>query len=100
MTTPQLLSFIFLLVMLTVGVIRYGYISKRREYMKEAMNLAWLNAQDNGLDIENELFWLLVPSYKSIVAIDNIDVRDALMNKENAILVCTSFRSEIQKWYI
>lgn len=68
--------------------------------MKEAMHLAWLNAKDNGLDIENELFWLLVPSYKSIVAIDDIDVRDALMNKENAILVCISFRSEIQKWYI
>ena len=68
--------------------------------MKEAMNLAWIDAKANRLDMENELFWLLVPSYKSIVAIDDIDVRDALMNKENAILVCTSFRNKIQKWYI
>ena len=99
MTVEQGLSITILIVLLIIGWYRV-YAKSRRKQIESIMEATWARAVSEGVDLENEVFWMLIPSARVIMAIKTVEDRDAVIKHEKGILICVSFRSEIQTWYI
>ena len=64
------------------------------------MEILWFritNEPDNdGLDLEEELYWVYIVGYRQIMAITNMEA----LGDIKGIKLCKSRNSEIVRWYV
>ena len=98
----QLGLYISLAVLFMLLVSFYFSVVVRRKavYLRNSMELLWLrisNEPDNdGLDLDEELYWVYIAGYRQIIAITNMEA----LGDIKGLKLCKSRNSEIVRWYI
>ena len=94
--------YISLAVLFILLVSFYFSVVVRRKavYLRNSMELLWLrisNAPDtDGLDLEEELYWVYIVGHRQIIAITNMEV----LGDIKVLKLCKSRNSEIVRWYV
>ena len=106
----QLGLYISLAVLFMLLVSFYFSVVVRRKavYLRNSMELLWFrisNEPDNdGLDLDEELYWVYIAGYRQIIAITNMEAMEELGDSNGVALctikLCKSRNSEIVRWYI
>ena len=98
----QLGLYISLAVLFILLVAFYFSVVVRRKavYLRNSMELLWFqlsNEPDNdGLDLEEELYWVYIVGARQVVAITNMEA----LGDIKGIKLCKSRNSEIVRWYV
>ena len=98
----QLGLYISLAVLFILLVAFYFSVVVKRKavYLRNSMEILWFrlsNEPDNdGLDLEEELYWVYIVGYRHIIAITNMEA----LGDIKGIKLCKSRNSEIVRWYV
>ena len=98
----QLGLYISLAVLFILLVAFYFSVVVKRKavYLRNSMEILWFrlsNEPDNdGLDLEEELYWVYIVGYSHIIAITNMEA----LGDIKGIKLCKSRNSEIVRWYV
>ena len=98
----QLGLYISLAVLFMLLVSFYFSVVVRRKavYLRNSMELLWLrisNEPDNdGLDLDEELYWVYIAGSRQVIAITNMEA----LGDIKGLKLCKSRNSEIVRWYI
>ena len=98
----QLGLYISLAVLFMLLVSFYFSVAVKRKavYLRNSMELLWFrisNEPDNdGLDLDEELYWVYIAGYRQIIAITNMEA----LGDIKGIKLCKSRNSEIVRWYV
>ena len=75
-------------------------VKRKAVYLRNSMEILWFrlsNEPDNdGLDLEEELYWVYIVGYSHIIAITNMEA----LGDIKGIKLCKSRNSEIVRWYV
>ena len=75
-------------------------VKRKAVYLRNSMEILWFrlsNEPDNdGLDLEEELYWVYIVGYRHIIAITNMEA----LGDIKGIKLCKSRNSEIVRWYV
>ena len=79
----------------------FSVVVKRKEvYLRNCMEELWSRISNepdtDGLDLEEELYWVYIVGYRHIIAITNMEA----LGDIKGIRLCKSRNSEIVRWYI
>lgn len=94
--------YISLAVLFILLVAFYFSVVVRRKavYLRNSMEILWFqlsNEPDNdGLDLEEELYWVYLLGARQVIAITNMEA----LGDIKGIRLCKSRNSEIVRWYI
>ena len=98
----QLGLYISLAVLFMLLVAFYFSVVVRRKavYLRNSMELLWLRISNepdtDGLDLDEERYWVYIVGYRQIIAITNMEA----LGDIKCIKLCKSRNSEIVRWYI
>lgn len=98
----QLGLYISLAVLFILLVAFYFSVVVKRKavYLRNSMELLWFqlsNEPDNdGLDLEEELYWVYIIGARQVVALTNMEA----LGDIKGIKLCKSRNSEIVRWYV
>ena len=98
----QLGLYISLAVLFILLVAFYFSVVVKRKavYLRHSMELLWLRISNepdtDGLDLEEELYWVYIVGYRQIIAITNMEA----LGDIKSLKLCKSRNSEIVRWYI
>ena len=88
------------LFMLLVAFYFSVVVKRKAVYLRNSMEILWFrlsNEPDNdGLDLEEELYWVYIVGYSHIIAITNMEA----LGDIKGIKLCKSRNSEIVRWYV
>ena len=88
------------LFMLLVAFYFSVVVKRKAVYLRNSMEILWFrlsNEPDNdGLDLEEELYWVYIVGYSHIIAITNMEA----LGDVKGIKLCKSRNSEIVRWYV
>ena len=88
------------LVMLLVSFYFSVAVKRKAVYLRNSMELLWLRISNepdtDGLDLEEELYWVYIVGYRQIIAITNMEA----LGDIKGIKLCKSRNSEIVRWYV
>ena len=98
----QLGLYISLAVLFMLLVSFYFSVAVKRKavYLRNSMELLWLRISNepdtDGLDLEEELYWVYIVGARQIIAITNMEA----LGDINGLKLCKSRNSEIVRWYV
>ena len=88
------------LFMLLVAFYFSVVVKRKAVYLRNSMEILWFrlsNEPDNdGLDLEEELYWVYITVARQVVAITNMEA----LGDIKGIKLCKSRNSEIVRWYV
>ena len=88
------------LFMLLVSFYFSVVVKRKAVYLRHSMELLWLRISNepdtDGLDLEEELYWVYIVGYRQIIAITNMEA----LGDIKSLKLCKSRNSEIVRWYI
>ena len=75
-------------------------VKRKAVYLRNSMELLWLRISNepdtDGLDLEEERYWVYITGSRQIIAITNMEA----LGDIKCIKLCKSRNSEIVRWYI
>ena len=83
-------------------------VKRKAVYLRNSMELLWFRISNepdtDGLDLEEELYWVYIAGYRQIIAITNMEALEELGDSNGVklctIKLCKSRNSEIVRWYV
>ena len=88
------------LFMLLVSFYFSVVVKRKAVYLRNSMELLWLRISNepdtDGLDLEEELYWVYIVGHRQIIAITNMEA----LGDIKGLKLCKSRNSEIVRWYI
>ena len=98
----QLGLYISLAVLFILLVAFYFSVVVRRRavYLRNSMEILWFRISNepdtDGLDLEEELYWVYIAGARQVIAITNMGA----LGDIKGIKLCKSRNSEIVRWYV
>ena len=75
-------------------------VKRKAVYLRNSMELLWFRISNepdtDGLDLEEELYWVYIAGSRQVIAITNMEA----LGDIKGIRICKSCNSEIVRWYI
>ena len=75
-------------------------VKRKRVFLRNSMEILWFqisNEPDNdGLDLEEELYWVYILGSRQVIAITNMEA----LGDIKGLKLCKSRNSEIVRWYV
>ena len=91
---------VVVLIILLVAFYFSVVVKRKTVYLRNSMELLWFqlsNEPDNdGLDLEEELYWVYIIGARQVIAITNMEA----LGDIKGIKLCKSRNSEIVRWYV
>ena len=88
------------LFMLLVSFYFSVAVKRKAVYLRNSMELLWLRISNepdtDGLDLDEELYWVYIAGYRQIIAITNMEA----LGDIKCLKLCKSRNSEIVRWYV
>ena len=88
------------LFMLLVSFYFSVVVKRKAVYLRNSMELLWLRISNepdtDGLDLEEERYWVYIVGSRHIIAITNMEA----LGDIKVIKLCKSRNSEIVRWYL
>ena len=91
---------VVVLIILLVAFYFSVVVKRKTVYLRNSMELLWFqlsNEPDNdGLDLEEELYWVYIIGARQVIALTNMEA----LGDIKGIKLCKSRNSEIVRWYV
>ena len=75
-------------------------VKRKRVFLRNSMEILWFQISNepdtDGLDLEEELYWVYILGSRQVVAIEKMEV----LGDIKGIKLCKSRNSEIVRWYV